>query len=1003
MLELMIESSVLIVLILLIRKIFTRRVSYRFLYALWGIVALRFLFPATVVDTPFSVMNWLQPVQMQQEESGQISGNRVTDDKDKSQAEKAAVRAQDSEKTEETEKSDSNVSKQKAAKQPEQGERGEQRNETNSLASDTGSRSGESQSNGIEEGQETQSQTEKVITYKDNNQQAKERAVLIWAVGAAVCLGAMLWSNIVLYRRLLRNRKRIKEVSDTNRRPYIYQTSEFTSPCLYGLFHPAIYLPEALLESASDEKLEHMILHERIHYRHRDYIWSFVRILLVSVYWFHPLVWLAASLSKKDAELACDEAVLKCLGEEKRSAYGQMLLEVAANGQKRMLYSVTTMSRRGRNLEKRLRAIQEGRKYSRKVFIPLAILVIVVAGITFTGMSGDTNQGSKNENSVSDAQKQLQNVSGEQTSVTDAAGQDAEERESELTMEQLLAWEREDCFAELTYDDFIYYRNCGPNGDSGIEPGVLTGSLYLSLEYQSKCYEVEVSYYYKNHSIDTISLKNEETREQRIIYRSGSYEEVFYYITKIEDMLVHEDYLDGYISYDVPAKLSNGVCYFDRASYSSGAMRLFLSKEDKKNGVYGCIETPIWSAGGGVTQTYNLSFDEKTGSPEYLWRTYYGNGRYAAKESSITHLKNGELESVSGCAGKASVEGIEFHQALSTFGNCIWYLKPEGKEDTEPDKEKLFPKKVWLACLTKEDDSSGFGYVFFLDADKYSKEDAVTLLRSARILKDGNIAHQTLQRKIEKVVPEAVKNELEKGTYTVLGDSGDETFLLKNDETEPTLRLDFVFENGELNQYRSKEYGFVDSLPEEWITKEEAKELVRKFARGFLGISEEPVSIAAPSGYEDEKMYAAFRDSSGGRYLVQLNHNMLIQYDCPENDLILSSENEGYEAYVVNSAKDILFVRDNMEGRVTSFQAEGDAVILAVILRKSGKVLILTKGISEENTQEYQILSLKRNGQEYSVEQRKELKDGYSGGLQWKSGQKISYLNQEGQQKVLKW
>lgn len=998
MLELMIESSVLIVLVLLLRKIFTRRVSYCFLYALWGIVALRLLFPVTVVDTPFSVMNCLQSVPFSQKESGQISGSRSVDDSIKSGAEKDVVSAQNSEKTEEAEKNDANAFGQKSVKQP---EKEEQKKGTN-LSADSSQQSGENQSKGTGEVKETQSQKEKVITYQEHKQQWKETAVLIWVVGAAVCLVAMLWSNVILYRRLLQNRKKTEKVFGTIQKPDIYQTTEFTSPCLYGFFRPVIYLPEVLLESASDEKLEHMILHERIHYRHRDYIWSFVRILLVSVYWFHPLVWFAASLSKKDAELACDEAVLKCLGEEKRSAYGQMLIEVAANGQKRMLYSVTTMSRKGRNLEKRLRAIQDGRKYSRKILVPLAVLVIVAAGITFTGMSGDTNQGTRNENSVSGTQKRLKNVSGEQNGVADTTGQDAKEKESELTMEQLLAWEREERFAELTYEDFIYYHNCGPNGDSGIEPGVLTKSLYLSLEYQSKDYEVEVSYYHKNHSIDTVSLTNEETGERRIIYSSGSNGQRFsYYITRIDDMLEHENVLDSYISYDIPEGLTNGACYFDRASYSSGAMRLFLSDEDKKNGVYGCLETPVWSAGGGVTQTYGLSFDEQGGLLRYLWRYYYGNGRYAAKESSITQLKNGELENVSGCDGNASVEGIEFHQALETFGSCAWYLKPQGKEDAKPAKKKLFPKKVWLACLAKRDDSSGFGYMFFLDAEKYSKEDAVALLRSAHILKDGNIAHQMLQRKIEKVVPEAVKKELEKGSYSSVDNYGDETILFKNDETDPTLRLDFVFENGVLNQYRSKEYGFVDSLPEEWITNDEAKELVREFAWGFFGISGEPVPIAAPSGYEDEKTYAAYRDSSGGRYLVQLNHNMLIQYDCPDNDCVISVSNENYGVYVVNTAEDILFVRDYEDNELTSFQTEGNVGIVDVILQKAGNILILTKGTSQEDKQEYQILRLKRKGEEYCVDKQTKLEDGYSGGLQWKSGQKISYLDRKGKRRNL--
>ena len=72
--------------------------------------------------------------------------------------------------------------------------------------------------------------------------------------------------------------------------------------------------------------LEHAVLHEKVHMRHGDIWWGYLRNLLVAVYWFHPIVWLAAILSKRDCEYACDDTVMYRMNETERIAYGNSLL-----------------------------------------------------------------------------------------------------------------------------------------------------------------------------------------------------------------------------------------------------------------------------------------------------------------------------------------------------------------------------------------------------------------------------------------------------------------------------------------------------------------------------------------------------------------------------------------------------------------------------------------------------------------------------------------------------
>lgn len=76
------------------------------------------------------------------------------------------------------------------------------------------------------------------------------------------------------------------------------------------------------------ERLRHVLAHETAHARHLDPLWSLLRSVCLAVYWFDPLVWIAAAVSKADGELACDEAAIQALGEGERIPYGKTLLSL---------------------------------------------------------------------------------------------------------------------------------------------------------------------------------------------------------------------------------------------------------------------------------------------------------------------------------------------------------------------------------------------------------------------------------------------------------------------------------------------------------------------------------------------------------------------------------------------------------------------------------------------------------------------------------------------------
>ena len=204
----------------------------------------------------------------------------------------------------------------------------------------------------------------------------------IWYIGmAASCLWIVL-VNIRFAECLRKSRKRYEK--EDFRLP-VYLTKEISSPCLYGaFFRQAVYIPEDMIED--EEKVRHILTHEYCHYKHRDVFWSVLRCALTAVYWFHPLVWMAAVLSKQDCELACDEAAIKMLGEEERIAYGKTLLVLISRKTKAsdLICAATTMTAGSEGMKERIcRIANKPRRLAAVLLLTIAAAVMMITS-TFT-------------------------------------------------------------------------------------------------------------------------------------------------------------------------------------------------------------------------------------------------------------------------------------------------------------------------------------------------------------------------------------------------------------------------------------------------------------------------------------------------------------------------------------------------------------------------------------------------------------------------------------------
>lgn len=202
----------------------------------------------------------------------------------------------------------------------------------------------------------------------------------IWFLGVVVVGVWMLVVNIRFGRKLRKSRTHYEQ---KNYKLPVYLVKDISSPCLYGVpGRQAVYLPEELAKDS--EKKKHILTHERCHYKHGDVIWSALRCVLVTIYWFHPLVWVAAVLSKQDCELACDESAIRMLGEEERIAYGKTLVSLITRRTKAsdIACTATTMTAGAKSIRERVQRIAA--KPRRLVMVLLVVLAVTVIAVAFT-------------------------------------------------------------------------------------------------------------------------------------------------------------------------------------------------------------------------------------------------------------------------------------------------------------------------------------------------------------------------------------------------------------------------------------------------------------------------------------------------------------------------------------------------------------------------------------------------------------------------------------------
>ena len=322
MTEWILSSSILILIVIALRTVFKGKISLRLQYAIWGLVLLRLLIPVSFGSTDFSVANLTA----------------------KTEAPSIVIQS---------EKPGDNLQADHPVQYPQE--------QPDKIPS--------------------QNITQNEPVAEENSFDLSAYAIyIIWGIGFICDAGLFLLTNLRFKHKLMGSRYGL-DVHKNNLD--VYATGEIDTPCLFGIKNPAIYVTYPVADNQT--LLRHTLEHEATHHRHGDHIWAVLRCVCLAIHWYNPLVWWAAFLSQRDAELACDEATIKRLGEGERAEYGRTLIGMTCQKKANVLITATTMNSGKSGLKERIMLIAMKPKMTLYTLLIVVLVASITVGCTFTG------------------------------------------------------------------------------------------------------------------------------------------------------------------------------------------------------------------------------------------------------------------------------------------------------------------------------------------------------------------------------------------------------------------------------------------------------------------------------------------------------------------------------------------------------------------------------------------------------------------------------------------
>ena len=219
---------------------------------------------------------------------------------------------------------------------------------------------------------------------------------LLWLAGVLIMAGFVCVRNISLWLTVKRERpitdQEILDLLEDCKMEMGIQTiigvvvsERIKSPALFGFVRPRLLLPQGLLETYSLDELRYVFVHELAHLKQRDIYFGWLMALLQIAHWFNPLMWFAFGRMRADRELACDGLAISMMDADEPPRYGQTIVNLLENfSQVRYVPSVAGILEDKSQIERRIKIIAKFKKTSRSQWAGAMLLLAALACVVLT-------------------------------------------------------------------------------------------------------------------------------------------------------------------------------------------------------------------------------------------------------------------------------------------------------------------------------------------------------------------------------------------------------------------------------------------------------------------------------------------------------------------------------------------------------------------------------------------------------------------------------------------
>ncbi|MBR0552132.1 M56 family metallopeptidase [Stakelama marina] len=209
--------------------------------------------------------------------------------------------------------------------------------------------------------------------------------IALWLVGAACFLGYHLIAHGRFCQRLIRGSRSTQAVADG--RVQVLETDAATGPLAFGVLRKYVAFPRDFSERYDISERDLALAHELCHHQRGDLYANWAALVMLAFHWFNPVAWRAYRAFRADQEMACDAVVLAGRPQALRHAYGLAIVKSAHGGAVSAACHLNTinnlkgrlkmLSKNHRNSRRRLAAGVAG----------LAGLTVAALGVTASGTS----------------------------------------------------------------------------------------------------------------------------------------------------------------------------------------------------------------------------------------------------------------------------------------------------------------------------------------------------------------------------------------------------------------------------------------------------------------------------------------------------------------------------------------------------------------------------------------------------------------------------------------